>query len=54
MDNMKAGWDRPQEDEFGLCMMGQPSPYLTIAFPNPVGESRAAASLRAIEGLAPR
>jgi hypothetical protein len=34
MDNMKAGWDRPQEDEFGLCMMGQPSPYLTIAFPN--------------------
>jgi len=34
MDNMKAGWDRPQEDEFGLCMMGQPSPYLMIAFPN--------------------
>src|SRR5262245_36702771 len=31
MDNMKAGWDRPQEDEFALCMMGQPSPYLTIA-----------------------
>jgi alkanesulfonate monooxygenase SsuD/methylene tetrahydromethanopterin reductase-like flavin-dependent oxidoreductase (luciferase family) len=27
---------------------------MTIAFPNPVGESRAAASLRAIEGLAPR
>jgi len=34
MDNMRAGWDRPQEDEFALCMMGQPSPYLTIAFPN--------------------
>ncbi|HLJ91647.1 MAG TPA: sulfotransferase [Gemmataceae bacterium] len=34
MDNMAAGWDRPQEDEFALCMMGQPSPYLTIAFPN--------------------
>jgi omega-hydroxy-beta-dihydromenaquinone-9 sulfotransferase len=31
---MPAGWDRPQEDEFALCMMGQPSPYLTIAFPN--------------------
>jgi hypothetical protein len=31
---MAAGWDRPQEDEFALCMMGQPSPYLTIAFPN--------------------
>ncbi len=34
MDNMASGWDRPQEDEFALCMMGQPSPYLTIAFPN--------------------
>jgi len=34
MDNMAVGWDRPQEDEFALCMMGQPSPYLTIAFPN--------------------
>lgn len=34
MDNMKAGFDRPQEDEFALCMVGQPSPYLTIAFPN--------------------
>jgi hypothetical protein len=34
MDNMAAGWHRPQEDEFALCMMGQPSPYLTIAFPN--------------------
>jgi hypothetical protein len=34
MDNMQAGFERPQEDEFALCMMGQPSPYLTIAFPN--------------------
>lgn len=34
MDNMAAGWQRPQEDEFALCMMGQPSPYLTIGFPN--------------------
>jgi hypothetical protein len=34
MDNMAAGWERPQEDEFALCMMGQPSLYLTIAFPN--------------------
>jgi hypothetical protein len=34
MDNMKAGWGRPQEDEFALCMLGQPSPYLSIAFPN--------------------
>jgi hypothetical protein len=34
MDNMAAGWDRPQEDEFALCLLGLPSPYLTIAFPN--------------------
>jgi omega-hydroxy-beta-dihydromenaquinone-9 sulfotransferase len=34
MDNMKAGWDRPQEDEFALCNMGIRSPYLTTAFPN--------------------
>jgi hypothetical protein len=34
MDNMKAGFDRPQEDEFALCMFGVGSPYLTIAFPN--------------------
>jgi len=34
MDNMAAGWERPQEDEFALCNLGLPSPYLTIAFPN--------------------
>ncbi len=34
MDNVAVGWERPQEDEFALCMMGLPSPYLTIAFPN--------------------
>jgi hypothetical protein len=34
MDNMAFGWERPQEDEFALCMMGAPSPYLSIAFPN--------------------
>ena len=34
MDNMPAGWERPQEDEFALCMLGQPSPYTAIAFPN--------------------
>jgi hypothetical protein len=34
MDNMKAGWSRPQEDVFAMCNLGQPSPYLTIAFPN--------------------
>jgi omega-hydroxy-beta-dihydromenaquinone-9 sulfotransferase len=34
MDNMITGWDRPQEDEFALCNMGIPSPYLTMVFPN--------------------
>src|SRR5579859_1892922 len=33
MDNMAAGWDKPQEDEFALCMLGVPSLYLNIAFP---------------------
>lgn len=34
MDNMDAGWDRPQEDEFALVNLGLPSPYRRIAFPN--------------------
>src|SRR5579884_2686020 len=34
MDKMAAGWDRPQEDEFALCLLGQPSPYADLAFPN--------------------
>ncbi len=46
MDNMPAGWDRPQEDEFALCMMGQPSPYLTIAFPNHPPQDQEAFTVR--------
>jgi omega-hydroxy-beta-dihydromenaquinone-9 sulfotransferase len=34
MDNMKAGWSLPQEDEFALMNMGAPTPYLRILFPN--------------------
>lgn len=34
MDNMAAGYERPQEDEFALFLLGQPSPYERIAFPN--------------------
>jgi len=34
MDAMAAGWERPQEDEFALVLLGQPSPYERIAFPN--------------------
>lgn len=34
MDNMAFGWDRPQEDDFGLLAMDCSSPYLHCAFPN--------------------
>jgi hypothetical protein len=35
MDNVKVGFDRPQEDEFAIALLtGDASPYLTIAFPN--------------------
>jgi hypothetical protein len=34
MDDVQTGWDRPQEDEFALCNLGVPSPYLVWAFPN--------------------
>jgi len=38
MDNMAFGWDRPQEDDFGLLAMGCSSPYLHCAFPNDAAE----------------
>lgn len=34
MDNMAAGWDKPQEDEFAILNLGLPSPYEMLAFPN--------------------
>lgn len=34
MDNVLAGWDRPQEDEFALIEMNAPTPYFRMAFPN--------------------
>ncbi|TWU27817.1 sulfotransferase family protein [Bythopirellula polymerisocia] len=33
MDNMAAGWRRPQEDEFALSNLGVPTPYLSMLFP---------------------
>jgi omega-hydroxy-beta-dihydromenaquinone-9 sulfotransferase len=51
MDNMAAGFDRPQEDEFALCNLGLPSPYLTIAFPNHPPQFEEYLDL---EGLSPR
>ena len=37
MDNMGVDWQKPQEDEFALCLLGQPSPLAHIAFPNRLG-----------------
>ncbi|MEM8866374.1 MAG: sulfotransferase [Planctomycetota bacterium] len=34
MDNMAAGFQRPQEDEFGMVSMGAPTTYYRTAFPN--------------------
>jgi hypothetical protein len=34
MDNMAAGFQRPQEDEFALLALGAPTPYARMAFPN--------------------
>lgn len=34
MDDMPVGLAFPQEDEFALCAMGAPTPYLRMAFPN--------------------
>jgi hypothetical protein len=51
MDNMAAGWDRPQEDEFALCLLGAPSPYRRLAFPNRPADDAGALDLR---GLSPR
>ncbi|MGD9126066.1 MAG: sulfotransferase [Planctomycetia bacterium] len=36
MDNVRAGFGRPQEDEFAICNLGIPSPYRKMAFPNTV------------------
>lgn len=33
MDNMAAGWQRPQEDEFAIGNLGIPTPYASMMFP---------------------
>lgn len=38
MDDIDAGWDRPQEDEFGLLSVGARSPYEIMLFPNDRGD----------------
>ena len=50
-DNMRMSFDRPQEDEAALALRGQPSPFLTVAFPNrPVQDS----AYVTLEELSPR
>jgi omega-hydroxy-beta-dihydromenaquinone-9 sulfotransferase len=34
MDRMQFGWERPQECEFALCLLGAASTYSTMNFPN--------------------
>jgi hypothetical protein len=51
MDNMSVGWERPQEDEFALALLGVPSTYRDIAFPNEPQDSSAALTL---DGLTAR
>jgi hypothetical protein len=51
MDNMPAGWERPQEDEFALCLLGEPSTYADVAFPNRPGLCPGALDL---SGLSPK
>ncbi|HMP08079.1 MAG TPA: sulfotransferase [Lacipirellulaceae bacterium] len=46
MDNMAAGWERPQEDEFALANLGAPTPYLSMMFPNRGPQSREYLTLR--------
>ena len=45
---------RPEECRERLTDYARAGATMAIVFPNPVGEPRAAASLRAIDGLAPR
>jgi hypothetical protein len=45
MDNVVAGWSRPQEDEFALANMGAPSPYRRVAFPATSGSEPVALDL---------
>jgi len=50
-DNMRMSFDRPQEDEAALCLRGQPSPFLTVAFPrHPMQDQQYVC----LEGLNPR
>ncbi|MDY3562709.1 sulfotransferase [Gemmata sp. JC673] len=51
MDNMPFGWERPQEDEFALALLGLPSTYTDFAFPDREPKDRGALDL---SGLTPK
>ena len=54
MDDMAVAWDRPQEDEWALCNLGLPSPYLTIMFSNRAPQDSAYLDLRGVSPAARR
>ncbi|MBL9082418.1 MAG: sulfotransferase [Planctomycetales bacterium] len=49
MDSMAVGFDKPQEDEFALCNLGLPSPYVKWAFPNHYPEPGLALDIEALD-----
>jgi len=49
MDNMLSGVDRPQEDEFAICTLGAPSPYLSLAFPNQARRFRELIDMKGVD-----
>ncbi len=46
MDNVRVGWKQPQEDEWALCLLGQPTVYRTIAFPRRLPQCPRSLALR--------
>lgn len=49
MDNVAAGWDRPQEDEFALMNLGAASPYRRMAFPATASNEATALDLTTLD-----
>lgn len=49
IDNMAAGFDRPQEDEFALCALGNLSPYLHLLYANDPPKFKKYLTLRDID-----
>jgi omega-hydroxy-beta-dihydromenaquinone-9 sulfotransferase len=54
MDDMEVALDRPQEDEFAMCLLGAASPLSTIAFPNRASGTGDQADLETVSPAAQR